>query len=308
LGLAGRPMMAVRICAASAPRPTPTIPATWGGSDEVPDGRAIAGIATRRRPPPFPRRCRPRLCRATSICRYQAKPKDSVRVEARLKDLSDDGSRQAAGPIAAAFFFQTAVRHGRLLFVAMNQVFGTVCSMSAKPKRPTPELAEQARPGAVRTVRHRRGTRISCATTRALVGFRESNARRSAKAGWNKASRREGTDSRRPQIQTIISKRCTWTATPRWRCCRTSPSEVPEDWFPAAGTGVPGAARAGQQGGGQPAHARPISTFYPRPGRGWLDKVDEAGRTLQSRIHGRATRSATNTHKDAGATIPGTDR
>ncbi len=137
-------------------------------------------------------------------------------VEARLKEISDRLARRQG--LSRRRFFQTAAGMAAS-FVAMNEVFGHLFDASIA-EAATPDMANERAAQAVGPVHHRRPHPFPARRHPA------HRLRQNAQRLWQ-ARLEQGADRRR-RPSTIsntptTSKRSTWTATPRWRCCRTRP-------------------------------------------------------------------------------------
>src|SRR6516165_3817741 len=141
-------------------------------------------------------------------------------VEARLKELSDRLARRQG--LSRRRFFQTASGMAAS-FVAMNQVFGRLFEVSMA-EAATPDMAAE-RAGALSTQFIVDGHTHFLRDDTRLMGF--IKAREAVgKAGWNKeiGDKEQTIDDLK---YSNYIKEITWTATPRWRCCRIRPRRYP---------------------------------------------------------------------------------
>ncbi len=133
-------------------------------------------------------------------------------VQARLIEMSDRLAKRQG--ISRRRFFQTASGMAAS-FLAMNQVYGDICSPRARPRRRRPELANQladAKSGQFIFDGH---THFLRDDTRLTWSFVKGRAGGRSNGGWNKELAGKEQDDRRPRNSTTTSKNSTWTATPR---------------------------------------------------------------------------------------------
>ena len=195
-------------------------------------------------------------------------------VEARLKEMSDRLARRQG--VSRRRFFQTASGMAAS-FVAMNQVFGPIFDASVA-EAATPDMAADRAQALVGPVHHRRPHPFPA--RRHAADRLCQNAQRIWQARLEQGADRQirpSTTSNTP----ITSKRSTWTATPRWRCCRTRPRMCRRTGSSRRTQVFETRAKVNKQAGSR----RMMAHFTITPGQpGWLDKVDRGDRGLQARF------------------------
>jgi uncharacterized protein len=187
-------------------------------------------------------------------------------VEARLKAMSDTLAKRQG--LSRRRFFQTASGMAAS-FVAMNQVFGPIFSVS-EAEAATPELADQlaaAQSGQFVIDGHTHFLRDDTK----LMGFVKGREA-VGKFGWNKALAEKEQTIDDLKFNNYL-KEIYMDSDTKVSLLSNSPSEVPEDWFIPQDQVFATRTKVNQEAGTR----RMLAHFTFTPGwPGWLDQVDEA--------------------------------